>query len=266
MAGPLVLAPQDLALPVEIGYTGLDTETGGLDQRVNPLLSLGAVVVDREIREIDGFSFTALPPDGTYLEVPVDSHVGFPGYKQRPISHYLDVWTGSKVQSIPEDAYVITSVAAEINGYLKVIEHPDGHNEYDYDAIADWHRRSIPLEELDAVYVRFIKQFFRAKPVPVAHNVSFDDKFIRKYLPELYSNLASDPNADGAMWFCTLQAYRKYRKSRGLKNGKGTCTLVQAVRDMVGYEIEDAHEALADTRGALALLRVLKAKQAERGF
>lgn len=242
--GGVEQAPLDIQLPLTTGYVIVDTETGGLSEKANPLLSAAVVVADSQRREVDGFALRIRPPDGSLLEIPIPEHMGkgFDEVRKRKNQYYLDVYSGEKYTE-PGDRWIITSAAAEINGYVTVKDY-----EYDLNPMHEWNKR-LSLEEAEATFIRFISQFFTHKPVAVAHNAQFDQKFVRGHLPELYDNIMEP-------WFCTYKAFRKWKKEHGYGTGKGACTLETACKH-AGYDLSNAHEALADTRGCLALLRWL---------
>ena len=69
----------------------LDTETGGFDCRINPILSIAIVIADENYNTLDGFEVKVAPPRGTVLEVPIPSHfLPRDDYTKRKIEYYLE--------------------------------------------------------------------------------------------------------------------------------------------------------------------------------
>ena len=231
-------------------FMALDTETGGLDERLHPLLSIAVVTADAQLNEIDGFDLKIAPPPGTLLEIPVP-HEQDGVTKRKKISHYMDVWTGA---SLPLNAYdydrpLITAYAAEVNGYVSVIPGVG----WDIQAINTWNTNGLHVQRAEDVLRQYIRQAFSNTPVVVAHNADFDRKFVGKHMPTLFSELFS-------LWYCTCKSLRGYYKRNGVKGGKAN--LATGCK-LAGYDIEEyAHEALADTRGCLLLAKWLQTQEA----
>ena len=73
---------------MEILYCIGDCETGGLDERINPILSAAFVLADENFEEVDGFAAKLKPPENSWLEVPVLSQqVPNFGYGPRKIEY-----------------------------------------------------------------------------------------------------------------------------------------------------------------------------------
>jgi oligoribonuclease (3'-5' exoribonuclease) len=222
-----------------------DTETGGLDDRINPILSVSLLIADENLQEADGWAQKIKPPGNTMLEVPVlvDQN---PETRKKRVEYYLDIYTKEKYQALPETSLVINAVAAEINGFVQF----GSNGKWDIGSIDKWLNVSLPVAEVDTIYTRYITDRFTSKPVGVAHNAEFDEKFLRRYLPLLHSNYY--PN-----WFCTVKAMRKWYKDRSLK---GSAKLAE-LDVKSGYTPAKAHEALSDCRSCLAGLRWLVKEQ-----
>ena len=231
-----------------------DTETGGLNPVVNPLLSVACIVSPATGEELDGFALLVRPPEGTLLEVPVPSDM-WPSfrYKKREVAYYQDVHTQERFAACG-DRPVITAIAAETNGYVG----GEDTGAWDLTAAARWNECGLSAGKVDEVLVRFLLQFFDSKPIAVAHNAQFDYKFVSRYLPSLKQNLRDE-------WFCTYKALRSLRKKRGLNVGKGMCTL-DAMCKYAGYTNPDAHEALADARACSQGLQWLIGEAKEAGL
>lgn len=238
-------------------FIALDTETGGLDERLNPLLSIALVTADAELNEIDGFDLKIAPPHGTVLEIPVQ-HEQDGITKKKRISHLMDVWTG---ESIARNAYdydrpLITAYAAEVNGYVSVVPGVG----WDLQAIEAWNTHGLSVQQAELTMCQYIRQAFETKPVAIAHNADFDRKFIGKHMPVFFSDLFHE-------WYCTCNSLRAYYKRNRIKGERAN--LATGCKQ-AGYDIEKyAHEALADTRGCLLLAKWLqmqeKAEKADSG-
>ena len=238
-----------------------DTETGGLDDRINPLLSAALLLADHEYNEIDGFGTKVLPPPNTWLEIPIREHqtpnFGFSG---RNIDYYLEVHTGLKSTRKPDQGYLINAGAADTNGFIK-----GDQSGWDLESYKVWLAESMPLELAEEVFIRWlVKHCSDMAPIGVAHNAVFDVKYFQRYLPKLFSYFAViDPalRADKKLselssgWYCTCTALKKYNKisPRPAENAK-----LGSLAKCAGYVPDGAHEALADTRSCLAGLRWLK--------
>ncbi len=222
----------------------LDTETGGLDERINPLLSIAIVVADETYQMMDGFEIKVAPPQNAFLEIPTAQTCGLEN-KKKQISGYMNVWTKVKLPSLPPDAMLITAYAAEVNGYI-------GKNPSVWDgaAIDAWNASAQPAPEAEADLLAYLtKAFGDRQVVTVAHNAIFDIKFVQASMPLLFKKLV-DP------WFCTCNASRDYFKKRGQK---GSAKLVEMAK-LAGHDYKGkAHQAYADCTAALAVLRFLKA-------
>lgn len=233
------------------GFAFIDTETGGLKESVNPLLSVAVVLADEHLNRLDGFALKVKPPEGTVLEVPISEHIGDTGNYRRKVRHYEDVYTGEILPPTQaKGRYIITPAAAETNGFVDVVTTASGLKEWDREPQRVWMRQSLGVARVDEVYVSFLAQFFKARPVPVAHNAKFDQKYVLRYLPNFAGQLHED-------WFCTYRALSGLRKSRGESVGKGMCTL-GALAKYSNYVNPNPHEALADAETCLEGLRWLK--------
>jgi DNA polymerase III epsilon subunit-like protein len=248
------LTPGTVLNPVQesCGFVCIDTETGGLNKLLHPLLSMAVVILDGDLNEINGFSEKMKPPEGTVLEIPIVAHIGVEPKIKREVMYYLDVHTGQELnpgQIDPRNDLIITSYAAEVNGFVKTLP---GNSGYDFTAVSSWMRQGRTYDQVQDTYISLLKQCFRTAPIPVAHNASFDEKFVTQWLPRLVDNLQKT-------WFCTYAALRALRTSKGLKNQKGDCTLSSLVK-YAGKTLseEEAHEALADTRGCAEGFKWLK--------
>lgn len=221
----------------------LDTETGGLDERINPLLSIAIAVADETFRMMDGFEIKVAPPRNTYLEVPTPQTCGLEN-KKKQITGYLNVWTKEKAGGLPSDAQLITAYAAEVNGYVG----PDPRV-WSLAAIDQWNASSQAAPEAEADLLAYLTKAFGAgQVVTVAHNALFDIKFVQMNMPRLFAKL-KDP------WFCTCNASKAYFKKLGQK---GSAKLVEMAK-LAGHDYQGkAHQAFADGEATLAVLRFLK--------
>lgn len=220
-----------------------DTETGGLNAITNPVLSLGLLIADSNGEEIDGIELKLRPPFGTTLEVPVKEDQSRDGYGMRISGHY-DVWT-REMKSEPGPVQ-ITAGAALINGFIE--RGPDGL--WNLESCQPWLDTSFAPDDASHTILRMVDQYFppEAKPAAVAYNAKFDAKMITQWLPSVARRLSPT-------WFCAMEAYKK---RLNLKKGY---KLVDACKT-AGFDLgANAHEALADCRGALAVLRWLRTNQ-----
>ncbi|MFA6132419.1 MAG: 3'-5' exonuclease [Phycisphaerae bacterium] len=221
----------------------LDTETGGLDQRANPLLSIAIVVADETYNKIDGFEIKVAPPRNAFLEVATPSTRGLEN-KRKTLLHFQNVWTKETTMALPEGAMLITAYAAEVNGY---IGEDDIH--WDFAAVDKWNASSqdLPAAETDLL-AYLTKGFGESHVVTVAHNAIFDQKFVESNMPRLYNKLKQP-------WFCTLEKSREFNKKRGVKGGGKLTEMAK----LAGFDYDGhAHEAFADGEATLAVLRFLQ--------
>lgn len=239
--------------PFEIGVVVLDTETGGLHPESNPLLSCSLLIVSPDLYEVDGVCSRFKPPIGTLLELvrPEDRYVG---NKRGQRIAWVDVYTNQQYE--PDDPIVhtrplITAYAAEINGYT-------GQTAWSWDAVQAWNQTGEQLEITDAHLAGTVKQFYTNRPVAVAHNTDFDEKYVRQHLPRLYARL-------NPVWGCTYRAFQALRLKMGMKNVAGSCTLA-SLSKTAGYEPDGRHEALEDARACLMGLRWLRQTARAQGL
>jgi DNA polymerase III epsilon subunit-like protein len=251
-----------------------DTETGGLDPRTAPLLSVAVLICSDTYEEYDrGWEQKVLPPPKTLLEWPKEAEQSrdLASWKKEPpeLEAYVDVHT-LKVVSVEEVEYlksledgplpfkerlqridegkccplIIQAVAASINGYGK-----DSEGNWSLTGSQVWHSKAIPLDRADEMYVNYLKQAFTAAPIAVTHNSDFDSTYLEYYLPNAFRSIES--------FQCTMKKLREHYKRTGT-NGKASLdTLIK----LAGYESEGAHGALSDARSCLAGLRWLMRKQ-----
>lgn len=220
----------------------LDTETGGFDPRLHPILSIAIVVGDENFNKMDGFEIRLAPPQGTVIEVPTPGTMGLDSPKKQ-VQYYQDVWTGQKTTSAPVDGRLITAYAAEVNGYI-------GENDkaWDFAAIEAWNKNGQDLPSAEHDLLEYLTGSFGAgHVVTVAHNAIFDQKFVEANMPRLYAKLLQP-------WFCTLAKSREFNKARGVK-GQGK---LSDMAKLAGFDFDGhAHEAFADGEATLAVLRFL---------
>lgn len=268
------LPPEQRQQVYPAGIVAIDTETGGFDQRINPLLSISVVTATIALQEIDGVQIRILPPEGTVLECCPPHERGDMDNPRRSVSYYYDVHKHVPVlnpdrspctlaQILDAGRPIIGSYAAELNGYVQMRQFPDGHYDWDMSAIDAWHAAARPAERADSTLARYLSSTFARKPLGVAHNTSFDERFVSTYLPQMYA-VVDKPDRDSKKnprWFCTYRNYQKYRKAMGLPTGAGTCTL-EAMTKEAGVTERVAHDALSDSRDCLIGMQLLR----DRGF
>lgn len=223
-------------------YLITDCETGGLDDRMNPLLSISLLAANEKFQAVDNFEMKLMPPVGTVIEVPIPKHQ-IAEEKRKSISHYMDVFTKAiyNKASRPEKALVINAVAAEINGYVTFKE-----NGWDFSSIDQWHKQSRAIADAELTFSKWLLGVFSQPPVGVAHNADFDQKFVSRYMPMLHSNYFPT-------WFCTVKALRTYYQTRGIKGAAKLANLAE----LAGYDPQGEHVAYEDCLSCLAGLKWL---------
>jgi DNA polymerase III epsilon subunit-like protein len=228
---------------------GIDTETGGLDQRLHPLLSVALIVADENVDRIPGLGFEVkiLPQHGTVLEIPAPGSYGRE-VRNKKILGYMDVWTKQVFDPPgPPGVPVITAGAAEINKYKG--DGPDWKVSDVAAAIDLWHSQGREITQAETDLVEYLTGPFETRNIlTVAHNAIFDRMFLEYSMPRLSKRL--DP------WFCTMLLSRKYWALKQL--GKQSSKLV----DMAKVANHDyggkAHEAISDVLACLAVLKYLR--------
>lgn len=222
----------------------IDTETGGLDCRLHPLLSVSFLLGDRNLDEMDGgLSLNVIPPPGTVIEIPAFGDQ-VPEMKAKRIVAWMDVHTKTLHQRCPDDCMVIKAVAAEINGYIT--NGPDG--KWDIEAIDRWHAKAMTMQQVDGILCSYLGQAFpKTKCLGVAHNADFDMRFVGRNMPESIKRIV-DP------WYCTMKLLRKWYGDRNHKNGSAK---LASLAEIAGHKPRAAHEALEDCRSCLSGLRWL---------
>lgn len=230
--------------PTAGAVLALDTETGGLSPKVNPLLSIAVVAAGTDLLEMDHLSIKFHPPVGTVLELPIPEH-RTPTIRGKKIMGYLDVFTGAAVADVTNRP-IITAVAAEINGYM-----PIKNGAWDMQFPPEWHREAVDYDAGTALLFTFIQKWFVNRPEVVAHNAKFDNPYTETYLPRFFSVLGS--------WFCTCDTFRELNN----RTKSGHKANLDSLCKVAGYEqlaIDRAsiHGALPDARGCLAGLRWLR--------
>jgi DNA polymerase III epsilon subunit-like protein len=141
---------------------------------------------------------------------------------------------------IPKPGFLVDPKAAEINGYDE----------------AEWLRTGLTWDAAERAYAQFLEQWFPDKAcVGVAHNASFDTKFIRAHMPSAFAKYLYIDEPDVASsathygWYCTMKALRIWRAKTKIA-GKAK---LQDLADLAQYTREGAaHDALQDTRTCLA--------------
>lgn len=260
----LPAADPSISLPLPCGLLSVDTETGGLDPRLNPLLSVSAVATTPDVEEIDGLSLKVLPPEGTLLEVPRAEHCWVPREElpKRELIGYVNVWTREAISPSAVDRRtipcLIESGAAEINGY--VTKATSGSHPWDLQSAWLWHSQSRYPADVDTTLVTLVRSCFRSKPIPVAHNAPFDATFTCVWLRKFYDELGRMPDSSlKCGWLCTMHYLGKYLDIMGMEKKKGARKLATLVK-MAGAEHDAPHDALADARATLVGLRWLRQK------
>lgn len=94
---------------------------------------------------------------------------------------------------IPRPGYEVHPEAAKINGYDEAL----------------WQRTGMTWEQAEDSYCQFLRQWFpnpAKKPVAIAHNAEFDDRFVKHHMPLTHS-LIMQP------WHCTMKMLKARREA-----------------------------------------------------
>ena len=241
---------------VDARFLAADTETGGLDCRVNPLLSVALVSANAVLDEVDGFEIKIKPPQGTRMELVAAADQQLGNYRKRVLG-YFDVYTKERFAD-QGTGPLISAGAAEVNGYVRFKSTEKDGWLTDPSGLPvgpdDWHRRAFSLKDAEHTLRTHIRQWFATAPVVVAHNAEFDQRFVRQWLPAFYADLHPS-------WLCTMRSFERRVKvaTPGARKGWKLSDLCKAA----GHELANAHEALADTRGVVKGLKWLSANKYE---
>lgn len=233
----------------------VDTETGGLDPRVNPLVSISLIVFQVDPSKIlDNFHIKIMPPDGTLMQIPVDpTDQSF----NPKVAHLIDV-NGQSYKcdergnpEHPDLALrpIITCGAARVNGFTW----------------QDWKDKSLPIAQADESFRSFLNNWFDHPPIAYAHNADFDEKFVMYTFPHTHAAIARP-------WLCTMRLYQKYLKATQRKASAKLAELAKVANadpETPAYLtlrgngediISKAHDAGADTKMCFAAIQWLAAK------
>lgn len=243
-------------------YLGADTETGGLDQRIHPLLSIASIVADGQMNRIDGMSFKIKPPPDTWLEVPITAHMFLPEKQKLTIDHYRNVYDGSVCAAADfqdrANRFIITAIAAETNGFIL----PTADRKWDLESYKLWVAQGLDIDTVDRALVQYVETASKHKLTGVAHNASFDEKFVTQWLPlfrqrfarpsEVVLNvLGFNQKGQGGLttyaktgWICTMELLRAWYKARGGEKGGAK---LSDLAQLAGVTNVKAHDAFADT-------------------
>jgi hypothetical protein len=256
-------------------FAPTDTETGGLDPRCHPLLSISVLVADATMQHVDGMYLKIKPPQDTWLEVPIRDQMFLTGDDAPRVlkaDFYLNVYTG-EVKSASEyvgqaNRYEITAYAAQTNFFVR--PGPDG--KWDLQSYKAWIEAGVTVDEADRLLAKFLEAASPYKLTGVAHNATFDEKFVTAWLPLLRQRYAkpSDvvlqalgfaPGGKGGLatytrvgWICTVELMKAWRKKVGHTAGNNK---LEYLAELAGVKNDKAHDAYADTKTCLAGLRFL---------
>lgn len=234
-------------------FTITDTETGGLDETRNPLLSIATLVCDEQLNELANYYTRIRPPRGTVLEVPAETREDrtMGNYRAR-IMWWYDLYNGTTFETKPPGP-VISAGAAMVNGFIK----PDANGSFewwDLKSCEEWMTDSVALGDADRDLAIFLTSHFpQSKPVNIAYNVDFDVKFVREHAKLAFA-------AMGETWVCAMKATQKAVKTAN-PSARSGWKLSDAAR-MAGITNPSAHEALGDVRTTRPVVKWLQ----EGGF
>jgi DNA polymerase III epsilon subunit-like protein len=236
----------------------LDTETGGLQARFNPLLSVAVVVCDTELNVVEGHGTKISPPDNCLLQIPIPQDMFNEKTWNPRTAYWLNLTTGEHVDASFKPLMSIAAKAAEINGFITA--GPDG--KWDLESCRPWIANGLPRERVESSYRQLLRTAFGEDLAPgslrtMAYNGSFDAAFLREHMPNLMYDLAPkwlDP--------CEMAKKMMQAKTPGLKKG---WKLVQMAKE-AGYEEHAAHDAYGDCLACLAVFRWLQAQGVEKAW
>lgn len=219
----------------------LDTETGGFNADRNPLLSIGLVHATDEVMG-DQLSVRFKPPEDTWLEVPVHADQ-LKGKNEKKIDFWLNLTTGAAQKPQAEKpAKFITAVAAEVNGFAKASETVPG---WDMTTLGAW-----GTDDYVSGAIR-IADWVRVHPAKavLGHNVTFDNKFLQAWVPELLPALPLE-------WACTQRVYKD-----AFLNGATKGSSVGAICKVAGFEPEGVlHTELGDCGATFFIWKWLRSQ------
>lgn len=230
--------PADEEEPIPVArFLAADYETGGLDPRICPPLSMAVVSADTEYNELDGFSLRIRPPLNTVLAVPIlRDQRDDPTLFNPKIDYYRNLYTGEMYDSHPENFYVVQAAAARINRFVQIED-----DTWVISSVADWLENGVFVETAEHMLRQWLRQQFPSgHPIATAHNAVFDRGYCKQWMPGLYADLHPQ-------WICTMLWYAKVL-------GKRKGTKLSDFCAAVGRPQLNAHEALSDTRDVLAAL------------
>lgn len=138
---------------------------------------------------------------------------------------------------------------------MNVIVSPDGwdipEEISDIHGITTEQALKVGITEKEALQM-FLKLWYQCD-LRVAHNTTFDNRIIRIALKRYLPNLIPDDDwKDKDRYFCTLQRARK------VMGGKKGHTLAEAYKHFMGKELENAHDAMADTEACMHIYFAMK--------
>jgi DNA polymerase III alpha subunit (gram-positive type) len=230
----------------------LDTETGGLHARFNPLLSIAILIADEAASELDGHGERIRPPDNCLLQIPLPQDMFNEKTWNPRTDHWLNLTTGEKVEASFKPLMSIAAKAAEINGFVK--PGPDG--KWDMTSFRDWTDNTRPLAAVENTYRQFIRQGFgdsvdAVKVRTMAYNGKFDKDYVETHMPALYSDLNpqwADP--------CEMAKFFVQARTPGIKKG---WKLTQMAKE-AGFDEHKAHDAYGDCQACLTVFRWLRSQ------
>lgn len=220
----------------------LDAETGGVNKDRNPLLSVGITYATNEGLG-DSISVRFTPPEDTWLEVPIHADQIKDKFSKQ-IEWWLNLTTGERqAPQAEKPARLITAVAAEVNGFVKVSK-----------TIPGWDMASVKLWGTDNYATGVVKLADWIKQhtayAVIGHNADFDCKFLDAWLPELLPVLPLE-------WACTQQVYKKE-----FLNGATKGSSVGAICKVAGYDPPEGalHTELGDCIATFHIWKWLRAQ------
>jgi DNA polymerase-3 subunit epsilon len=172
----------------------------------------------------------------------------------------LPVWrepSGSENQPhiVQLGAILADSDTQKLLQTMDVIVKPDGweipQETIDIHGITNEQALDVGIPEKEALTI-YIDMLSKAD-LRIAHNTTFDNRIIRIALKRYFPDLISDE-----VWKCKDNYYCTLINFRKLIGGKSGHTLSEAYKYFTGKDLENAHNAMVDTKACMEIYWGLK--------